>query len=204
MPISCFTPCHEEEGVVVQNRQEASAHWLYQFIPRHRSQIRWYDLGHWTTWMLFGNDDDGIFGEFSKSGYRLNQDVCFSKALDWACRNPLHNFCFYVIGSAHRQNSEFTFVKLSRRHMDFFHYLPQGHTNFADTGTSFFVGLHGGKPFISLRLRYSPCWKSDFYIGWRERGNFGIKCLPLHHASGETANKLIGIVPVPKNRQADR
>ena len=91
------------------NQAEALDHPLYQTIPRHRCQIRWFDLGHWSTWTLFGNDDDGIFGEEPTANYRLEERPDYKKAFLWWCRNPLHNFCFYVIGSAERTNSEITF-----------------------------------------------------------------------------------------------
>ena len=68
------------------NENAAFDHPLYNIIPRHRSQIRWYDAGHWTTWMLFGNDDDGIFGEARKKPYKPDQPPGFQKALVWFCR----------------------------------------------------------------------------------------------------------------------
>src|SRR5262245_53774154 len=74
------------------NKIHALNHPLYNIVPRHRCQIRWYDLGHWTMWMLFGNDDDGIFGE--EADYSLEEQISTWKALRWVCRNPFHNFCF--------------------------------------------------------------------------------------------------------------
>lgn len=170
-----------EEQIFAYNRQQAATHWLYHYIPRHRSQIRWYDFGHWLTWMFFGNDDEGIFAEAQTAHFKLYEPVSFHKALSWTFRNPMHNFCFYVIGSAHRQNSEFTVLSATSEEWKFFQYLPQGDTVFAGDKTSFYFGFHSGKPFISLRLSYTPCWQSDFYFGWRSRGNFGIKFLPFHH-----------------------
>lgn len=136
---------------------------LYAAIPRHRCQIRPLDIGHWITWTLFGNDDDGIFGEGPKAHYYPNQKPSFLKAMRWTLRNPFHNFCFYVIGSANRENSKITFLDLESKL----------------NGSRFFLGLHGGKPFISLCVRYSAQRKGEFYFGWRVRGNFGIKFLPI-------------------------
>lgn len=173
----CF-PSDNDPNAFEKKRQ-ALEHPLYQIIPRHRCQIKWYDIGHWITWTLFGNDDDGIFGEESTAKYRSHKKPSLSKALAWAARNPLHNFCFYVIGSAYRENSEITLISIAPPRARALTYRRQGHIVFAGKRTSFFLGLHGGKPFISLRLAYTQTIQSDFYIGWRCRGNFGIKCIFL-------------------------
>lgn len=159
-----------------KNYNQALSHWLYDLIPRHRSQIRWYDMGHWTSWILFGNDDDGIFGE--NWTFHLDQPISGLKALKWGMRNPLHNFCFYVIGSAHRHNREITLLNLTSKGLCLFEYNPYQSRNFGDVNSSFFIALHGGKPFVSLRLAYSSTHRGNFYLGWRDRGNFGIKFAP--------------------------
>jgi hypothetical protein len=161
------------------NRSEALSHSLYNIIPRHRSQIRWYDVGHWATWMLFGNDDDGIFGEDSKKPYKHDQPISFKKAVFWACRNPLHNFCFYTIGTAYCTNSELAIIRLGDGTFGFCEYSPEAGRVFGGKGSSFLLALHGWKPFISLRLAYCPHRSSQFYLGWRERGNFGVKFTPM-------------------------
>lgn len=159
--------------------EETADHWLYHLVPRHRVQIRTLDLGHWLSWSLLGNDDDGIFGEGPKARYKPDQPASLKKAIFWVCRNPFHNFTFYVIGSAERENSEVTFLRLSAEQTEFFTYKPVGNVTFGGQGTSFYFGLHGWKPFASLRLAYSPTWQSEFYLGWRHRGNFGAKCTLL-------------------------
>jgi hypothetical protein len=151
-------------------------HSMYHIIPRHRCQMAWYDAGHWAAWAFFGNDDDGIFGEDSAVPFCSEKPNGCAKALRWWLRNPLHNFCFYVIGSAHRMNGEFTIIQWGPgNRYCLFWYEPQGETVFAGSGTSFYLGFHGWKPFVSLRIAYSRKLRSDFYIGWRPRGNFGIK-----------------------------
>lgn len=180
-PLSTIEIECSEEGIFTYNRECAANHWLYTFIPRHRCQIKWYDLGHWLTWMALGNDDEGIFGEGKTAHFKLYEPVSFQKAISWNLRNPLHNFTHYVIGSADRQNSELTLIQLSQEECLFFHYLPQGKTEFAGKGSSFYLGFHGWKPFISCRLCYSQNWQGEWYVGWRSRGNFGIKVLPLRH-----------------------
>ncbi len=161
------------------NKQAALSHWLYDVVPRHRSQIYWYDAGHWTTWMLFGNDDDGIFGEDSENPYKINEPISFKKGAYWACRNPLHNFCFYTIGSAYRTNSELAIFRVGDGSLGFCEYSPVAHRVFGGKGSSFLLALHGWKPFISLRISYCTHRSSQFYFGWRERGNFGMKFTPL-------------------------
>jgi hypothetical protein len=172
--IECPSTTIDENGFY-ENRYQALSHWLYQFIPRHRCQIQWFDIGHWITWTLFGNDDDGVFGPYN---YRPHQRNNLAKALAWTARNPLHNFCFYVIGSAHRPNSEIDLLKVGNRRISMLHYKPQGNTVFASECSSLYLALHGGKPFISFRLMYLSTRRLDFYLGWRDRGNFGMKLLP--------------------------
>ncbi|MBS4170065.1 hypothetical protein [Neochlamydia sp. AcF95] len=176
----------QEEKILYDTyHSQASSHWLYYLIPRHRSQIYWFDLGHWCTWALFGNDDHGLFAEAQLPLFKPCRPTSFFKAFAWMVRNPLHNFCHYVIGNAGCVNDEFTLLKINKNHFSCLHYEPIARTVFAGRYTSFYLGLHGGKPLISLRLSYGSKWKSDFYIGWRERGNFGIKFLPL------TKNSLV-------------
>jgi hypothetical protein len=154
-----------------------SKNFLYKVVPRHPCQICPLDIFHTTTWVLFGNNDDGLFGE--GANFCPQQPPTFSKALRWWCRNPVHNFCFYVIGSADRVNSEFDILQIVDNKISGLHYRSVGYKTFASEGTSLYIALHGGKPFISLRLRYHPRYRADFYIGWRERGNFGIKFAPI-------------------------
>ncbi|MDB6081900.1 MAG: hypothetical protein JWO53_1172 [Chlamydiia bacterium] len=157
----------------------ASSHWLYKVIPRHRSQIEWYDIGRWTTWALFGNDDDGIFGEGKKANYKLQEPISSKLALYWTCRNPLHNFCFYVIGQAYMKNSEYTLLSISEGEKKYLSYKAEGSTVFEKGNSSFFLGFHGWKPFIAFKIQHSHSYHTEFYLGWRERGNFGLKLIPL-------------------------
>lgn len=168
---------------------EAAHSWLYAIVPRHRSQIHWYDIGHWCSWAVFGNDDDGLFGEAPKAHFQTGKPANLSRALAWHIRNPLHNFCFYVIGQAHRRNSGFTLLKLGRRGGEVGRYRPVARHVFAEEDTSLNVALHGWKPFISIRLQYTDHHRGDFYFGWRERGNFGIKCQLLKRGDRQTMDR---------------
>lgn len=163
--------------------QEARRHWLYTFVPRHRSQIYSFDLPHLLSWSLIGNDDDGIFGEEPTAVYR--GEVSLGSAGLCFLRNPFHNFCFYVIGSAHHKNSELSILKINSSVIEMLHYQDQGSTDFAGPSSSFYMGFHGYKPFISLRFDYQR--RFEAYLGWRSRGNFGIKLLPFKKiASGKS------------------
>lgn len=151
---------------------------LYKFIPRHRSQIQWYDGGHWLTWALFGNDDCGIYGEDHPDPYHPQHPNGGRKAASWMIRNPLHNFCFYVIGSAHRENSELTLFEISKHKIGFLKHHPKAHRVFATPEGGFLLALHGGKPFLSLKICFTKKHHGDFYLGWRNRGNFGCSFRP--------------------------
>ncbi|MDP1836147.1 MAG: hypothetical protein Q8K75_09535 [Chlamydiales bacterium] len=172
MPETC-DPCVEER------RQDALSHWLYNIVPRHRCLIYPWDVGHWITWAFFGNDDDGIFGEEPTANFRRSCRPGLYKAAAWSWRNPCHNFCFYVIGSADRCNSEFTLLRLTPCCKEALVYRPEATTVFAGKGNSLYMALHGGKPFISSRIVWSNTRESRFYLGWRCRGNFGFRFNPF-------------------------
>lgn len=76
----------------------------------------------------------------------------------WYWRNPGHNFDFYVVGIADK-----SFVRTGRHPSAVFN--PAGGWNWACSHRGWCA-----LPFASyLRGRFK------FYLGWRERGNFGIK-----------------------------
>lgn len=154
-------------------------HWLYSFVPRHQSQIEWYDVGHWTTWALFGNDDDGLFGEEPTAHFHPDEQPNIIKAAKWFARNPCHNLCFYVLGSADRDNSAFTLLSVDAHHFEAFCYHRLAKKNFGGEGTSFLAAFHGGKPYVSLRIIWPKNKRTDLYLGWRNRGNLGAKCVLL-------------------------
>jgi hypothetical protein len=160
---------------------EPISHPLYRIIPHHRSQIYWYDAGHWAAWAIFGNDDDGIFGERAAILEWPEREIGGSRAFFWWCRNPFHNFTHYVIGSADKPNSQFIIFKAADGKICGFTFQREPLSIYAEKGSSFYFGLHRWKPFISLYLTYSKTYKGDFYIGWRPNGAFGIKAVPLGH-----------------------
>ena len=76
----------------------------------------------------------------------------------WRFRNPFHNFDFYVIGIADKK-----FTRSGRYPEKISN--PNGGWNFAVSRRKIFL-----LPFVSYQHG-----KFEFYLGWRERGNFGIK-----------------------------
>ena len=169
----------DEKLIRFQAKSKKANHWLYSIVPRHRSQIQWYDIGHWFTWMFFGNDDDGIFGEESNRPYLPLHNNNSKKAILWWIRNPFHNFTHYTIGSAHRTNSELTLLNINCHSICCCQYQPIATKNYGCTCSSVFLALHGGKPFLSFKLNYPWKRKTEFYIGWRKEGTFGIKFRPM-------------------------
>lgn len=149
---------------------------LYNYVPGSKSEVDKKSLVSWLSWSFLGNDDDGLYGEKPTAGEWTCEKIGPKRAFMWWVRNPMHNFTFYVIGSAYKKNSEFVILKFSEEGGEFLKYHKEARTVFAGSGTSFFLGFHGWKPFISLRLDYGR--RLDFYFGWRERGNFGIKFVP--------------------------
>lgn len=161
-------------------REEALSHPLYNLIPRHREQIRWWDVPHWITWNLFGNDDDGIFAE--ETGMYSDEAISFSRFLKWTARNPAHNFTFYTIGSAERnEHHNYTLVRIDSDGLTCFK--EEGGVVFGKGKNAIQLGFNDHKPFISLKLSYFSR-QLRFYFGWRERGNFGIKFQPAVKMSG--------------------
>jgi len=163
-------PLSERETVALE-------HPLYTFIPRHSGQIYFFDIGHWTTWALLGDDDSGLFGESLRMGYHTDEPISARLALSWHVRNPWHNLFFYVIGQAYMDNNEITLLGVSKEHSELCTYREKGKAY--SKNSHFFLGFHGYKPFFSLRLNYAGKYQSDFYLGWRERGNFGFKFIPI-------------------------
>lgn len=163
------------------------SHPIYRIVPRHRSQIYWYDLPHWTTWMLFGNDNDGIFGESQKHPYCPTQKNNLGKAIRWWIRNPLHNFTFYTIGNGDKPNNEFIFLRFNRNEFEFMRYHRKSRYNFGGKKGSFLLALHGGLPFIAFRLP-NPL-KVEGYFGWRKGGHFGM-CLRRGHYKNDKVAEI--------------
>src|SRR3990167_9825160 len=121
-------------------------HWLYTIIPPARKDT---SAWNWLFWALLGNDDDGIFGEGPRSGdawlAQWGNELSLKRFWAWQTRNPLHNFFFYVIGSADREVHTRHVLLIGGQHEDSGGMWPFG-------AYGYYVGLHDGKPFISFRV----------------------------------------------------
>jgi hypothetical protein len=158
-------------------REKATEHLLYHIMPPSFDQIHWYDLPRWTTWNLAGNDDDGIFGERQSVPYSTN--ITTGTFLKWTARNPLHNCFFYTIGSAGWTN-HYSLALLQIDSREGAQFLSPDRGRVSGQGRfSFRFALHDYKPFFALNLPFTPSRRFEFYLGWRERGNFGIKFKPF-------------------------
>ena len=80
------------------------------------------------------------------------------RALKWSFRNPLHNFDFYVIGVADKK-----VIRYGRWPKDNFN--PDGGWEVAIIRRKLLF-----LPFVSYQR--TDC---IFYLGWRERANFGVE-----------------------------
>lgn len=99
----------------------------------------------------FGNIDDPVPPDW----YRPDSSM---RTFLWHCRNPFHNLFFYVIGIA---DKEFEIVgKFPGRISN-----PEGGWNWTVCKYKWLR-----LPFVSYKRG-----KFNFYLGWRNRGNFGMK-----------------------------
>lgn len=105
----------------------------------------------WNPIWWFGNLDDPMPPDWYRPGSGCRNVL-------WQLRNPLHNFTFYVIGIADKP-----FTRTGKFPDAVF--APDGGWNWA-VAKHKWVRL----PFVSYN---GERWR--FYLGWRERGNFGGK-----------------------------
>ncbi|MEK6933888.1 MAG: hypothetical protein AABW75_03365 [Nanoarchaeota archaeon] len=159
-------------------RQNALENRLYEVIPRHKEQVKFYDLPHWIPWALMGNDDNGIFGE-DKGSIPYKQEINAKTFCSWTTRNPMHNFMFYVppLGTAGlKKHLSFSLIKYDKKEIKLFT-TKKGEV-FGDGKNSFQISFYDFKPFISCKISYSKKRQFDFYFGGRPEGAFGIKFRP--------------------------
>lgn len=122
----------------IKARPRVTRPWLFRLDP---------------FWALFGNADDGLFGD---DRWRAGRPKTLRLALEWWARNPFHNFCFYVVGV-----TEHDHVFLSTK--------PWGE----QPGWSFHAVL---TPTLRIPLPMVAYVgkRRGWYIGWRPYGSFGI------------------------------
>jgi hypothetical protein len=144
-----FVP--ETHSMLRTNANSPPAHWHTIIVkpPATAPRIHFYSKLNPVWW--FKNSDDPKPPEW----YRPEDK---HRRLKWSFRNPMHNFDFYVIGVADKKFARSgRFPNLNSD--------PRGGWDFEATRWKF-IWL----PFVAY---HRP--KFDFYFGWRNRGNFGIK-----------------------------
>ena len=111
-------------------------------------------LVHWFIWAFFGNELDGPVGAGTK--WNPTGEVSFKRRVGWWLRNPAHNFTWHVIGFADKNSIRFDFNDEDMPGWNHAWSYKEGSTR------KYHYWLYLGK-------------RITFYIGWRGRGNFGIK-----------------------------
>lgn|SRR3989338_7219286 len=160
-------------------RQKALESKFYDFIPRHRTQIKWYDLPHWIPWALMGNDNNGIFGE-DKGSLPYRKDISVKTFCSWTARNPLHNISFYVppLGTTGlKKHQSFSLIRCDENGLKILT-TKKGYV-FLKGNNTFQISVYDFKPFISFKFCYSKSRQCDFYVGGRPEGAFGFKFRPV-------------------------
>lgn len=118
--------------------------------------MTWIILFPFLIWAIFGNQEDGIWGD---KNWNPNDSRDISYAIGWWVRNPFHNLTWHVIGIV-----GLPFKRYGKYPQDVF--APVEGWNYAVIIFLGFIPL----PFIS----YWSARLGKLYIGWRERGAFGI------------------------------
>jgi hypothetical protein len=123
--------------------------WHSVIYPPHplTKPVRWYNRLNPIWW--FGNRNEPEPPDW----YRPNGSF---RTLTWYCRNPMANFTWYVIGVADKETVRAGKYpdRITR---------PGGGWNFAVTKWKWLRF-----PFVAYSHK-----SFVFYLGWRERGNFG-------------------------------
>lgn len=188
-PVESFI---EREGASTERiefQEVAVTHRLYEFIPRHRSQVPWWAAGTWMTWSLLGNDDDGIFGE------RLQppQPVNFRTLAKWSMPgvNFAHNLNGYVLGTMWRkQHSHFDLLFLDSRDGVHAFHRTQGKV-WGPGRWSFNLTFNDWLPFVGLRLGIL-----ETGLGWKMNGSLTAAFRKAHVRPKETIPKPVKQPPV--------
>lgn len=132
-------------------KRSVTNHWHAVIVtPRpDLPKIHFYNKLNPVWW--FGNIDDPV----PPAWYRTNSQ---HRVFLWHLRNPFHNFDHYVIGVTDKR-----FIRYSK--------YPDGNSR-RKGGWDFAVARRklAVLPFASYQRG-----RFNFYLGWRERGNFGIK-----------------------------
>jgi len=140
----------ETHTMVHTNAAECVSWHTVQIRPGpHAPKIHFYNKLNPIWWLK--NSDDPVPPDW----YRPNEK---HRRMMWSFRNPLHNFHFYVVGVADK--TFYRSGKYPKLNSD-----PHGGWDF-EAARYKFIWL----PFVSYHRE-----DMDFYFGWRNHGNFGIK-----------------------------
>ncbi|AWI53224.1 hypothetical protein DEH84_07105 [Aquabacterium olei] len=128
-------------------------------LPARRHVVGWRKKID-PIWLLFGNEDDGWYGDAT---WRAGRPESIGLAVLWWLRNPCHNLTWYLIGVADRER-----IVTGR-------WVPRIHKPGGGALTCWTDVLVCNRWWLSLPFvsYLSPYCK--FYLGWRTGGAFGIK-----------------------------
>lgn len=141
----------ETNSATVTNAISPCVHWHTVTVKPGPNipKIHFYNKFNPVWW--FKNSDEPTPPAWYRPGER-------HRKFKWSFRNPIHNLDFYVIGVADKNFSRSG--RFPEKNSD-----PRGGWDF-EAARYKFIWL----PFVSY---HRP--KFDFYFGWRNHGNFGIK-----------------------------
>ncbi len=158
-------------AVAPTNSPTQDGHWhIVNVVPPDHPKIRTIQKFN-PLWWFKNADDPKPPADYQPTNPHRN--------LNWSVRNLLHNFTFYVIGVADKKVTRAG--RYPKAVMN-----PRGAFNLAVT---FYGPLP--LPFFSYHRRHF-----NFYLGWRERGNFGIKL--NFHSSPKPPTPEPQYMPLPR------
>jgi hypothetical protein len=139
---------------------------LQRTVPSRREDAGGLAL---ITWALFGNDEDGIFGERALvPGFGPAYPQTFGQFLRWWTRNPCHNLMFHVLVWRRQDGSGFVVLEGPAPWCLLYWERPVTRNWARLEGSAI---LLRAIPFI-LSVRVGGF---ESYVGWRERGNPGAR-----------------------------
>jgi hypothetical protein len=149
-PHSVLAKFVPETHAMVRTNEECVSWYTVKIKPGpHAPKIHFYKKLNPIWWLK--NSDAPVPPDW----YRPNEK---HRKMLWSFRNPLHNFHFYVVGVADK--TFYRSGKYPKLNSD-----PHGGWDF-EAARYKFIWL----PFVSYHRE-----NMDFYFGWRNHGNFGIK-----------------------------
>jgi hypothetical protein len=176
---SCASYKFPTERYYEPSKIKFAQHPIYEIVPRKFEQIKAYDLMHLSTWLLFGNEWDGVFGEAYPEPFFA--EPSYSNAFKWSIlRNPLTNVKNYIIGTSYFENhNNFSIISIDRKRGWRVMKRENDPTVFGTGPNTFQLQLNDIFPYVSFKVRLTDTRKFDFGIGWKHRGNFGLKLRPF-------------------------